>query len=281
MDGIPGIVEAGKQWRLVWAWQGNNADGPIPTDDGKLLIANQDAGNVMEIDPATSLARIIHADTNTGGAVSRNKRGELFLGMRGFGSGVLQLEPVRRVVADTINGEPFDCTGGVVNDLAAAESGSIYVAVSGAGVYHVDPQGRISQQGENMSGANGIVLSPDERVLYVTNGPVLVAFDIRPDGSLANQRDLAPLAAGGDGSAVDNEGRIFVGGGGLVNVIAPDGEVLGVIPGPAGLHGVTFGGPDKRTLFGIIFYGGWGTPSARNQLVALDVLTQGYLGRAK
>lgn len=38
------------------------------------------------------------------------------------------------------------------------------------------------------------------------------------------------------------------------------------------------GGPDKRTLF---FYGGWGTPSARNQVVALDVLTQGYLGRAK
>ncbi|MDY6984165.1 MAG: SMP-30/gluconolactonase/LRE family protein, partial [Pseudomonadota bacterium] len=84
-----------------------------------------------------------------------------------------------------------------------------------------------------------------------------------------------------DGSAVDSEGRVYVAAGGAVNVISPQGEVLGVIPGPQGLHGVAFGGADKGTLFGIVFYGGWGTPSARNQVVALDVLTQGYAGRAK
>ena len=69
--------------------------------------------------------------------------------------------------------------------------------------------------------------------------------------------------------------------GGGVDVIDTDGTVLGRIPGPAGLHGVAFGGADKRTLFGIVFYGGWGTPSARNQIVALPTLVQGYLGRAK
>lgn len=280
-EAIPGIVAAGTPWRLVWAWQGNNADGPIATDDGKLLMANQDASNVMELDPATSLARIVYDDTNTGGAVSRSKNGALFLGMRGLGSGVLQLEPQRRVFANTIDGEPFDCAGGVVNDIAAAANGSVYIAVSGSGVFRAAPDGSITRQGQDMTGANGIVLSPDESVLYVTNGPVLVAFDVQADGSLANQRDLAPLSGGGDGSAVDNSGNIFVAAGGAVNVIAPDGKVLGVIPGPQGLHGVAFGGPDKRTLFGIIFYGGWGTASARNQVVALEVLVQGYTGRAK
>jgi sugar lactone lactonase YvrE len=278
---IPGIIEGGEQWRVVWAWEGNNADGPIAGDMGKMLMANQDAGNVMELDPATSLARIIHDDTNTGGAVSRSKSGALFLGMRGLGSGVLQLEPERRVFANTIDGEAFDCVGGVVNDIAAAANGGVYIAVSGSGVFFADANGVITRYGENMTGANGIILNPDESVLYVTNGPVLVAFDVQADGSLTNQRDHAPLTGGGDGSAVDNDGNIFVAAGGSVNIIAPDGEVLGVIPGPQGLHGVAFGGADKRTLFGIIFYGGWGTPSARNQVVALDVLVQGYTGRAK
>ena len=38
-DAIPGIIESGKQWRVVWAWQGNNADGPIAGPDGSLLFA--------------------------------------------------------------------------------------------------------------------------------------------------------------------------------------------------------------------------------------------------
>ncbi len=59
------------------------------------------------------------------------------------------------------------------------------------------------------------------------------------------------------------------------------GAFLGTIAGPPGLHGVAFGGKDRKTLYAIIFYGGWGSPSARNRLVAIPVLTPGYLGRAK
>ncbi len=278
---IPGIVDDKAQWRVVWAWQGNNADGPIAGDDGTLLFANQDASNVMQLDPATSLARIIFEDTNTGGALSRSKNGALFLAMRGLQSGVMQLEPERKVFADTINGEPFDCAGGVVNDIAADSKGGVYIAVSGGGVFYADSKGVITQYGMEVTGANGIILSPAEDVLYVTNGPMLVAFDVETSGALSNQRDFAPLSGGGDGSAVDNEGRIYVAAGSSVNVISPKGERLGIIPGPQGLHGVAFGGEDKRTLFGIVFYGAWGTASARNQVVAMELLSGGYAGRAK
>jgi hypothetical protein len=48
-----------------------------------------------------------------------------------------------------------------------------------------------------------------------------------------------------------------------------------------GLHGTFFGGRDKKTLFGIVFYGGWGTPSARNRIIAIPTVAQGYTGRAK
>jgi gluconolactonase len=280
-DAIPGIINANTPWRLVWAWQGNNADGPIAGENGSLLFANQDAGNVMQLDPATSLAQIIFDDTNTGGAVSRSKNGALFVAMRGLHSGILQLEPQRKIFADTINGEPFDCTGGVVNDIAADSKGGVYIAVSGAGVFYANKGGVITQYGTAVTGANGIILSPDEEVLYVTNGPVLVAFDVQLDGALGNQRDFAKLSGGGDGSAVDSEGRIYVAAGSSVNIISPTGETLGIIPGPQGLHGVAFGGEDKRTLYGIVFYGAWGTAAARNQVVAIDLLSQGYLGRAK
>jgi gluconolactonase len=250
---IPGVIAAGQTWKVVWSWEGNNADGPIAGDDGTLLFANNDASNVMKLDPATGLATI------------------------------MQLEPQRKVFASTFHGEPLDCVGGVLNDLSADSRGGVYLAISGAGVFYANPQGVVSQYGDRVQGANGIILSPDEKALYVTNGAVLVAFDVQPDGSLTNQREFGKLQGGqsGDGSAVDAQGRVYVATGASVDVFAPNGNFLGSIPGPQGLHGTAFGGKDKKTLFGIVFYGTWGTPSARNQVIAIPTIAQGHTGRAK
>jgi sugar lactone lactonase YvrE len=280
---IPGVIAAGQTWKVVWSWEGNNADGLIAGDNGTVLFANNDASNVMRLDPATGLATIIHDDVNTGGAVSRSKSGALFLASRGLNSGILQLEPERKVLASSFRGEPLECIGGVLNDLTADSRGGVYLSITGGGVFYANPQGVVSQYGDGIAGANGIILSPDETTLYVTNGPVVIAFDVQADGSLTNQREFGRLRGGqgGDGSAVDAEGRVYVSTGASVDVFAPSGEFLGVIPGPQGLHGTAIGGPDKKTLFGIVFYGGWGTPSARNQVIAIPLIAQGYTGRAK
>jgi gluconolactonase len=282
-DAIPGVIAAGQAWKVVWSWEGNNADGPIAGDDGTMLFANNDASNVMKVDPATGLATVLYGDTNTGGALSRSKTGALFLAARGLGAAIVQLEPERKVFANSFRGEPLECIGGVLNDLAADARGGVYLAVSGGGLFYANPQGVMSQYGEAMLGANGIVLSPDEKTLYVTNGGVVMAFDVQPDGALTNQREFGKLRGGqgGDGSAVDAEGRLYVATGASADVFAPSGEFLGSIAGPRGMHGVAIGGRDKKTLFGIVFYGGWGTPSARNQLVAIPLIAQGYMGRAK
>jgi gluconolactonase len=281
--GIPGVIAAGQTWKAVWSWEGNNADGIIAGDDGTMLFANNDASNVMKLDPATGLATVIHRDTNTGGAVSRSKSGTLFLVSRGLHSAVVQLEPQRKVFASSFRGEPLECVGGVVNDLSADSRGGVYFTITAGGVFYANPQGVVSQYGEGMAGANGIILSADEKTLYVTNGPVMMAFDVRPDGSLTNQREFGKLRGGqaGDGSAVDAQGRVYVSTGSSVDVFAPNGAFLGTIPGPQGLHGVAFGGRDKKTLFAIVFYGSWGTPSARNRVIAIPMIAQGYTGRAK
>ena len=130
---IPGVIAAGQTWKVVWQWEGNNADGLIAGDNGTMLFANNDASNVMRLDPATGLATIIHKDTNTGGALSRSKNGALFLASRGLNAGILQLEPQRKVFASSFRGEPLECVGGVLNDLVADSRGGVYLSITGAG----------------------------------------------------------------------------------------------------------------------------------------------------
>ncbi len=282
---IRGVL-AGQSWKVVWSWQGNNVDGPIAADNGTVLFANNDASNVMQMDPATGLARVVYSNTNTGGAVSRSKNGALFVAERGLGSAIEQLEPQRKMLANSFHGEPLECVGGVVNDLMADARGGVYFSVTGAtgsGVFYADPKGVVSQYGKDVPQANGIILSPDEKTLYVTNGATVYAFDVKADGSLANQREFGRLRGGegGDGSAVDQQGRVYIATGKSVDVFESDGKFAGTIPGPQGLHGTFFGGRDKKTLFGIVFYGGWGKPSARNRIIAIPTIAQGYTGRAK
>jgi gluconolactonase len=282
---IPDVIAADQAWKLVWQWDGNNADGPIADRDGTLLFANNDASNVMRFDPATGLASILFADTNTGGAVSRGKGGQLFVLSRGLGGGVMQLEPTRRMLADTFEGEPLECLSGSANDLAVDAKGGVYVALTAgtAGVLYANPQGVVSAYARDVPAANGIVLSGDEKTLYVTSAADVIAFDVQSTGALTNQRQWAKLRSGaaGDGAAIDAEGRLYVATGQAVDVFGAQGDFLGTIPGVRGLHGVAFAGRDKKTLYAIVFHGGWGTPSAGNSIIAIPTIAQGYLGRAK
>jgi gluconolactonase len=223
-DAIPGVLAAGQAWKVVWAWEGNNADGPIAGPHGSILFANNDAGNVMQLDPATGLATILFDKTNTGGAVSRSKNGALFLATRGLGGGIEQLEPTRRMFANSFQGEPLECVGGTVNDLVADARGGVYLSISGSGVFYANPQGVFSRY-DGAPNANGIILSPDERTLYVTNGGVVVAYDVQKDGSLTNLREFAKLRGGqgGDGAAVDAKGRVYVATGASADVFSPKG----------------------------------------------------------
>jgi sugar lactone lactonase YvrE len=276
---IPGVLAAGQSWKSVWQWDGNNIDGPIPTPANTVLAAGNDAGVVMEIFPATGMGRIAYRDLNTPGAVGRSKNGALFVAERGLHARITQLEPTRKVLADKIDGDPLECVGGIINDITVDARGGVYMSAGGTVLYS-DPTGVVTKYG-TVTRSNGIILSPDEKTLYVTNGPVVVAFDVQPDGSLTNQRDFAQLrsVSNGDGSAVDAQGRLYVAGRGNVDVFSPKGEFLGSITGPQGLHGVAFGGPGKRTLYGILLYGT--APNRHNELVALQMEAQGYTGRAK
>lgn len=273
---IPGVISVGQQWKEIWEVDGNNADGIIASKDGGILIAQNDNSDVVKLMPdgKTSIA---YRDTNTGGALAINSKGALFVNNRGLRASVEQLEPRRKTLANQFNGDSFDCIGGVLNDLTADRKGGVYFTMGG--VFYSDPQGHVAKYGQNLF-TNGIVLSPDEKHLFVTNGPAVVEFDVQKDGSLANQRDFAKLEGGGfggDGSCFDSEGRLYVTTNGGVNVIAPDGKNLGLIPTPRDVISVTFSGPDRKTLFAV------SRDNAQNKdwIIAIQMMAQGPKGRGK
>ena len=47
---IPGVIAAGQRWKFLWQEAGNNGDGIVGTDDGGLLIAQNDNSRVVKLD---------------------------------------------------------------------------------------------------------------------------------------------------------------------------------------------------------------------------------------
>ena len=279
---IPGVIAAGQRWTFIWQEAGNNGDGIIGTSDGGLLIAQNDNSKVVKLD-ASGKASVVYSDTRTGGALSMNSKGALFIAQRALRAAVVQLAPQRRVLANSHQGDPLDCIGGVLNDLTADSKGGVYFTMGG--VFYANPTGVVTRYGENLT-TNGIILSADEKRLYVTNGPTLAAFDVQPDGSLTNQREFARLegGGGGDGSTIDAAGRIYVTTNAGVQVISPEGKYLGLIPTPRGVITAAFSGKDKKTLH-ILARGATDATGAEvanaAQVYAIQMIAQGYTGRAK
>jgi sugar lactone lactonase YvrE len=141
----------------------------------------------------------------------------------------------------------------------------------------------LTKQGPDLPGANGIVLSADERVLYVTNRDIVMAFDVRPDGSLANGREFAKLRGGqgGDGSAIDSEGRLYVSTGRSVDVFSPQGEFLGSIPGRRGCTASPSAAATRRPCTASCSTAAGERLPRATASSRLPMLAQGYLGRAK
>jgi sugar lactone lactonase YvrE len=271
---IPGVIAAGQQWKEVWQVDGNNADGIIATKDGGLLIAQNDNSDVIKLDKdgKTSVA---FTGTNTGGSLAMNAKGTIFVANRGLNPSIQELAPKRRTFANRYNDDPWDCIGGVLNDIAADSKGGVYFTMGG--LFYADPKGKVTRYGENLT-TNGIVLSADEKHLWVTNGPALAEFDVQKDGSLTNQREFVKLGGNGDGSTFDSEGRLYVtttapG----IQVIGPDGKDLGTIPTPRGVITVAFSGPDRKILYAV------SRDNAQNKdwIIAIPMIAQGPKGRGK
>ncbi len=147
--------------------------------------------------------------------------------------------------------------------------------VDAVGVYRIDRDGTLLRilRGPQVRRPNGIMVSPDDKTLYVVeNDPSpqglrrLMAFDLADDGTTGNPRVVRDFFPGrsADGLTVDVEGNLYVVAGlnrlrgttetldtkAGVYVLSPAGELRRFIPIPEDTPtNITFGGPDMKTLF--------------------------------
>ena len=142
-----------------------------------------------------------------------------------------------------------------------------------SGVHRVAPDGTVSMLVADLDFPNGLALSPDERTLYVANTrnpPLINAYDVSPDGSIANGRLFADMSSDEpdgvpDGMKVDVEGRVYCTGPGGCWVFDPNGSHLGIIRLPEIPANCAWGGPDHRTMFF----------TARTSVYSMRMKTQG------
>ena len=296
---IPDVIAAGTPWELVWA-DFRTADGIVGTPDGGILFAQEQGDTIRKLD-AGNHEFVYLAHTDGAGALSLDTQGRLYAVQRTctdpglpFNQSCAELTrvsilaPTPKLLANSFaDGSPL----GRLNDLIADGKGGAYFTVGG--IYYVSAQGKVSTVADQNIHTNGLMLSRDGRVLYVTNDTAVVAFDVLPDGTARNRRDLATLAGdgGGDGMAIDAAGRLYVTARGGIHVIAPDGRHLGVIGTPRVPITLAFSGPDKKTLYvgqmGAVGPDGkpWSTPKGvRNTAMTIyriRVLTEGLRERPK
>lgn len=296
---IPGVIDGDARWELVWAGFAT-ADGLNGTPDGGLIFAQEQTDTIRVLDQ-DHVERVFLSGVYGVGSVSLDSAGRLFAVERTCTeplnpelptctelTRVVQVMPERRILANRFpDGRPL----GRLNDLIADGNGGAYFTVGGA--FHVSPDGVVTTVEDQNLRSNGIMLSPDGRTLYVTNRTVVIAFDVSSDGSTRNRRDFGTLDGddGGDGMAIDSEGRLYVTGNAGVHVLAPDGEYLGLIPTKRRPITVAFSGADKDWLYvpqmgaigpdGQPFTTPDGVRNVAMTMYRVRMLSEGYAGRPK
>jgi gluconolactonase len=126
-------------------------------------------------------------------------------------------------------------------------------------VYRVDPQsGRVALVSDEVGGPNGLCFSPDYTKLYVadTGAPREIKVWDVAGAALRNARRFAQLDIPGagtptvaDGIRCDADGNVWAGARPGVQVLAPDGQRIGMIRLPEVCANVCFGGAKRNRLF--------------------------------
>jgi gluconolactonase len=283
-----------EQFRLprqtVWgdANQGGRAidsflEGPVFDESGYLYVADIPFGRVFRIDTnkpnGADWELVAQWDGEPNGMKFLSKH-ELLI--TDYLNGLMLLDVRSGQVRPYLGRRNTEGFKGV-NDLTLDAQGNIYFTDQGQTGLH-DPTGRVyrlSAAGKldillaNVPSPNGIVLSPDEKFLFVaaTRGNCVWRMPLQTDGSISKTGQFFTSygPSGPDGLAMDASGHLLVANPGLgyVWVLNQRAEPVQVLRGTTGhsLTNMAFGGSEGRTLFV--------TDSSSGSILCADMATAG------
>lgn len=163
------------------------------------------------------------------------------------------------VLVDKFEGKKLNAP----NDVVVRKDGQIYftdpafgaqadtMELNHYGIYQVSPKGELSLLAKPKGRPNGLALSPNGKILYVTNSDErkIYAYDLDGRGKASGERVLVAKTEGiPDGIETDEKGNLYVAEDTL-RVYTPAGknvESLRLAEKPSNL---AFGDPDGLTLY--------------------------------
>ncbi len=266
-------------WKFETVTQAQGlTEGPVWTEAG-LLFANIPNNLILRLDPATARVETHIADTRQSNGLMLDRQGRLYA-CEGGG---------RRIVRYTDAGRPETLCAhfqgarlNSPNDLAVDRQGRVWftdprygddrsdMELDHESVYRLEEraagQWSCTRMTFDTTAPNGLLLAPDETVLYVAESKYgtgrkreLRAYPIREDGSLGEPDVLHNFYPhrGIDGMCLDQAGNIVAtagwelsGPGGMIYLFAPNGRVLATHPVPCQRPtNCAFGDADRATLY--------------------------------
>lgn len=258
---------------------GSFLEGPVVHRSGELYVTDILFGRIFAIDAGGKWRLVCEYDGEPNGmkflsdselVVADYKNGLLVADIR---SGTVTPLLARR------NSERFKG----INDLVFDSAGDLYFTDQGQTglhdptgcVYRLRSDGRLDTLLRNVPSPNGLVLSPDEHVLYlaVTRGNCVWRAPLMDNGGVSKVglffTSSGPV--GPDGLAMDDDGHLLVANPGLGVVwrLDPYAQPVNVMVSPAGrlVTNVAFGGEGRRVLFA--------TESETGSILSVDVPSAG------
>jgi gluconolactonase len=288
---IPGVVAGGTKVQVVKdGFMG--AEGPVGAPDGSLLFTETGGGRITKIDKDNRVSTFLNFAAS---GLGFDPKGRLIATIRTEGkTGVAVVYP--KGSETTLVDLTSDPGLTFANDLVVDRKGGVYYTDPNNGrVTYITPGAETQRRllgsniirvAEGITRTNGLVLSPDDKVLYVNDsrGEYMLAYDVKADGTLTNRRNFVKydrtqpepegpykMRSGADGLTVDSEGRVYNTELSGLLVYSPKGQLLGKIPVSRRAANVAFAGPDKKTLYIVGSGAVW----------KVQMLSQGLQGRAK
>jgi gluconolactonase len=249
------------------------------------FVGSPAKSSTVEMDPDGTYRNITEGKMQTNGLYPCRNGNLLVCDM--MGHRVIEMTvkgQVVKVLAEKYNGKPLDGP----NYLVADAKGGIYFTdpqftndkvknQPGCAVYYRSPDGKLTRLFEpnRYVSPNGILLSPDNKTLFVVNttgdvswyeankdkGNYIWAYDVNDDGTVGNGRLFAKLFVtenvlerggrdtGADGMTIDKMGNIYVATSYGVQIINAKGEYVGMINLPSYPVNCCFGDDDMKTLY--------------------------------
>lgn len=259
-------------------------EGPVWAGQA-LLFSEIPASRILRYDPQTSAITVFHDHTRHANGLRMDASGRIYA-CEGRGRRITRYENNGEVtvLADRFEGKRLNSPNDIAIDSRGRiwftdpryEQAPVYGDNPGAleldhqSVFRLDPLPgggwAIERVTFDTSKPNGLLVSPDEKTLYVAQSDYapgslrqLRAYPIKSDGSLGKHTVLHDFGAyrGIDGMTLDSEGNIVAtagyrdgGPGPMIYVFAPDGRVLEMNPFPEDRPtNCTFGDADLQTLY--------------------------------